>query len=233
MAGPARDRETAGSPQLTPARREHVAAVIAAVIAGAVRTSGAKGVVLLDDGSPEAGLAAFCARQAVGDDAVWCATATTPVALGMVTAAAESTAVPQIAVELQRAAARVLCHRHDALAAHPANKTALLLAPPTPPETLLPLGDLYADDVRSLQGAWSAPPTVCDLAELAGGIDALDRALRRLLERRENARTAFEDLPTAAQRGVAEALATTAFHRRYIGLVPKLGERTLGIDLRD
>jgi hypothetical protein len=92
-----------------------------------------------------------------------------------------------------------------ALPAHPANKTALLLGGELPPEPLLPLGDLWAGDVVALAGGWSAPDEVRRLADAAGGIAALDAALRALIDGRGAA--ALDALPAAARSEVRRRLA--------------------------
>ncbi|HSJ14949.1 MAG TPA: hypothetical protein VK939_11070 [Longimicrobiales bacterium] len=115
------------------------------------------------------------------------------------------------------------------LVAHPANKTVLLLAPVHAP--LLPLGDLYASQVEALAGAWSAPPDVAALAEAAGGIAMLDGALQRWLERGQGPEPAFRLLGTALAARLEALLARNRAARWRPGLVPKLGARTLGVDL--
>jgi hypothetical protein len=117
------------------------------------------------------------------------------------------------------------------LAAHPVNKTTLLLGGAPPPEPLLPLGDLYASRVAALAGGWSGPPALRRLAERAGGIAALDTALAGLLEERREAEDALAALPPEAAAEVRARLAAGRFHLRRLGLVPKLGARTPGVDL--
>jgi hypothetical protein len=128
---------------------------------------------------------------------------------------------------------RVLAGRWEPgwLTAHPANKTALLLGE-VPPALLLPLGDLYASEVAQLAGDWSAPATVRALAELAGDVASLDAALRRWVEERRPLPEALSALPPAAAAAITAALEHTWLARRHCGLVPKLGSRTLGVDLR-
>lgn len=117
----------------------------------------------------------------------------------------------------------------DALPAHPANKTGLLLGGALPPEPLLPLGDLWATDVIALAGGWSAAPEVMALVEEAGGIDAVDGVLRRLVDGRDAAAThTFRE--DVAER-VRAALAGGSVSRRWPRIVPKLSVRTLCADL--
>ncbi|MGH7555918.1 MAG: hypothetical protein ACREMQ_23190, partial [Longimicrobiales bacterium] len=85
--------------------------------------------------------------------------------------------------------------------------------------------------VGELAGAWSAPQHVLALAESAGGIDALDRTLEEMIDRRSAPERAAPALPVAARDRLLGSLDAGRFHRRRMGLVPKLGARTLGIDL--
>lgn len=204
-----------------PARR--VAEVIGAVARQALADQGRSRIALLDDGGPEARLAAGILREQLGPDAVVSMGAAEigPALLG------GSAADPRrVAEEVVRMRARLLV---DALPAHPANKTALLLGGALPPEPLLPLGDLWATDVVALAGGWSAPPEVVALAEAAGGIEALDGVLRRLIDGRDAAAAhAFRE--DVAERVRAALLAGSA-SRRYPRIVPKLSVRTLCADL--
>ena len=128
-------------------------------------------------------------------------------------------------------AGRIEATRRRALLAHSACKTALLLGDIFPPEPLLPLGDLYASEVVRLAGGCALPDAAARVAELAGGIEPLDAALRRLLEERADEDEAFAALSDPARRALLERLEATRFARRRPGLIPKLGRRTLGIDL--
>jgi hypothetical protein len=204
-----------------PARR--VAEVIGAVARQALADHGRTRIALLDDGSPETRLAAGILTDQLGPDAV--------VSVGALDADPGlldgSGADPRrVAEEVTRMRARLL---DDALPAHPANKTALLLGGALPPEPLLPLGDLWATDVIALAGGWSAPPDVVALAEAAGGIEALDGVLRRLIDGRDaTAAHAFRE--EVAER-VRVALSAGSASRRYPRIVPKLSVRTLCADL--
>jgi hypothetical protein len=117
------------------------------------------------------------------------------------------------------------------LVADPANKTALLLDGAVRGAPLLPLGDVYASHVERLTGAWSGGRGTRSLAAQCGGIDALDAALRGYFERRCPATVAFAGLVPSARAALIAALEASRFARRRVGLVAKLGERTLGIDL--
>jgi hypothetical protein len=116
------------------------------------------------------------------------------------------------------------------LAALPASKTVLLLAP-TQNAPLLPLGDLYASQVEELTGRWSAPPNIEALAERAGGIHALDAALQRWLEERQALADALRPLGEELAEAVGLQLRRARSARWHTGIVPKLGTCTLGIDL--
>lgn len=210
-----------------------VAAVVAGVVRQAVEDAGAAGVVLLDDGSAEARLAAEWCGAALGTERVFRVAPPSADAVGAVLAAAQGTvrSAPDAgAAELHRLVGRLLALERNALLAHPANKTALLLAAAVPPEPLLPLGDLYASEVEQLAGTWSAPPEVAALADLAGSIGRLDAALAEHVDRRRPAEAALAPLPPAARAAVLDALETGRFARRRVGLVPKLTTRTVGVD---
>jgi hypothetical protein len=205
------------------ARLQRVRPVIGAVARQAVRDWGATRVALLDDGSPEAELTA---RLLAGFVAVERVAAADPLLEPLL----HSAGARWTPSALRREALRVLVRlTPDSLAADPANKTALLLGGPLPPEPLLPLGDLYASEVAELGGGWSAPPEVLRLAELAGSVQRLDDALRELLDRRDPA--ALDGLPPEAREGVRAALARGAASRLSGRVVPKIGFRTLGVDL--
>lgn len=117
-----------------------------------------------------------------------------------------------------------------AVHAHPATKTALLLDEP-PPAPLLPLGDLYASEVAELTGDWSGSDAVRELAGLAGGIGALDGVLRAWADERRPLAAALAPIGAEAAAAVAAAVQAQRWRRWRLGLVPKLGGRTLGIDL--
>ena len=192
--------------------------VIGAVVEEAVRSAGCKGVVILDDGSPEAKLLSAWCRRSLGDARVWLAHF-------------QGNGPDRADEESLRMAARVLAREHNGLSAHPANKTALLLGRQIPPEPLLPLGDLYATEIVALAGAWSAPPEVLALADKTGGVAATDTALRAMFEARKPAQDVLADLPEPARGPFLEAVRRGRFWRERAGLIPKLSTRTIGIDL--
>ena len=195
-----------------------VSMVIGAVIEEAVRSAGCTGVVIMDDGSPEAALLSTWCQRSLGGARVWLAQS-------------QGNGRDRADEESLRMAARVLAREHNALSAHPANKTALLLGRQIPPEPLLPLGDLYATQIVALAGAWSAPAEVLALADKAGGIAATDTALRAMFEARKLAQDVVSDLPEPARGPFLEAVRRGRFWRERAGLIPKLSTRTIGIDL--
>ena len=204
-----------------------IADVVGAVARQALADRGVERVALLDDGGPEAALAARLLGGALGEAAVVRVTADGAAVEPFVPYADD---VPRWRVEeeVRRLRARLM---EGVLCAHPANKTALLLGGELPPEPLLPLGDLWATDVAALAGGWSAPPEVAALAEAAGGIDALDSALRRRIDGRDAA--GLDGLPREVAGRVRALLAAGAASRRNPRIVPKLGGRTLCIDLME
>ena len=209
------------------ARNAHrVAEVIGAVARQALADRGRSRIALLDDGGPEAMLAASILRAALGEEAVVSIdTADVDPAPLLRGWTADTRRVDE---EVRRMRARLT---DDALAAHPANKTALLLGGELPPEPLLPLADLWATDVLALGGGWSASPEVEALARDAGGIEVVDRALRRLVDGRDA--SALETLPAEVAERVGTMLAAGSAWRRYPHVVPKLGARTLFADLQE
>lgn len=196
------------------AREARLAAVIGGVMQQALDDARAPALVLIDDGSPEAVLVERLLAPVLADR------------FGVLSADGATPA------ELLRAWARVAATRPGALVAVAANKTAALLGGALP-GPLLPLGDVWATQVAELAGGWSAPERVRALAHAAGGIEPLDRALQACVDRRQPAADAFAGLPEG-QRGTLLALwEDTRFARRRLGLVPKLGTRTIGTDLFD
>ncbi len=191
--------------------------VLGGVLRESLRVSGRTGIVILDDGTPEARLLGQWCEQELGSDRTWRVTA-------------NDAAEPE-AEESMRFRARVLARERNALTAHCANKTALLLGREFPVEPLLPLGDLYATQIAVLAGDWSGPADMRQLVELAGGIEATDHALGSWFERWQPADSAVADLPAASRGPFLEAVRRGRFWRERAGLVPKLTTRTIGIDL--
>jgi hypothetical protein len=204
---------------------ERIARVVAGVVQQAVEDAGAAGVVVLEPDSPEGRLAVAWSVRLLGADRVW----------RIDPDGASGNDVggsPDRREEFRRGVARVLARDRNGLLMHPANKTALLLDPFPPPEPLLPLGDLYATHVARLSdGAWTGSDGLHELADAAGGIETLDAALAAIVEGRAPAARALGHLPEAVRRGILQRWEAGRFWRRRPGLVPKLGARTLGIDL--
>jgi hypothetical protein len=201
-------------------REARVAAAVGEVVRAALAARGARRVALIDEGGPEAALAARWLEEHLGAQAVVRVCETGPELDSLLHAGG-----PQARAEGLRLRARLL---EGALAAHPLNKTALLLGG-LPPERLLPLGDLWASQVEALCGGWSAPPAVAALAERAGGMARLDAALAAWLEARDPA--ALEALPGPVRDEVAARFDAGRADRVHPLVVPKLSHRTVGVDL--
>ena len=127
---------------------QRIETIVAGVVRQAVRDAGARALIVLDDGSPEATLAH-----------AWCAAALGPGSVALARGGAIARDMPRLfaphpagreiaamdpatlAEEARRLEARLLADVGGSLVliAHPANKTALLLGAVAPPEPLLPL----------------------------------------------------------------------------------------------
>ncbi|HEU0013825.1 MAG TPA: hypothetical protein VFQ45_09080 [Longimicrobium sp.] len=209
---------------MSDARERRIGEVVGRVARQALADYGRSRIALLDDGGPEAELAARMLARALGDEAV----VRVAEAEGEMDPLLHAAPPERVGEETRRMRARLL---DDALPAHPANKTALLLGGSLPPEPLLPLGDLWAGEVAALIGSWSASADVRALAEAAGGVEVLDAALRRWIDQREPA--ALASLPAEAAERVRRLFAAGSASRRNPRLVPKLGHRTLCVDLSE
>ena len=190
-------------------RADRIAGVIAGVLRQALADSRAGRIVLLADGSPESGLLAAMLEPRLGS----------------------SFAVQEVGgagpPALLEGWARVAGAQPDSLVAVATNKTAALLGGALP-GPLLPFGDLWASQVQALCGGWSGPPEVHELAERAGGVDALDGALALLVDRRRLPHEATAALPADVGGTLLALWERARFARRRLGLVPKLGTRTNG-----
>lgn len=209
-----------------PDRAGRIAEVVVAVARQLLIDRGVNRLALLDDGSPEARLAAGWLEHGLGAGAVVRVREPAAELESLLQSAADSDEKTRVRFEGLRLTARLL---DDVALVNPANKTAILLSGDLPPEPLLPLADLYASEVRELAGDWSAPEPVRALAERAGGIEVLDRALRDRFEGRNP--NALDGLPGDVGDAVRTALARGRAARRAFSVVPKLGSRTLGVDL--
>jgi hypothetical protein len=204
-----------------------ISEIVGTVARQALADRDATRIALLDDGGPEAALAARLLGRTLGAGSIVRVTVN---GCGVEPFLPHPGAVPawRVEEETRRLRARLM---DGVLCAHPGNKTALLLGGELPPEPLLPLGDLWATDVAALAGAWSAPPDVAALAEAAGGIHALDGALRRRMDGHDGA--ALDGLPRGVADRVRALLAAGSASRRNPRVVPKLAGRTLCIDLME
>lgn len=208
-------------------RYARIAEIVGAVARQALIDRGARRIALLDDGGPEADLAARILGGALGEAGLIRITAS-DADVESVLHLSPGAAAETLRHEIRRMRARLT---PGALPAHPGNKTALLLNAHLPPEPLLPLGDLWAGEVAELAGGWSAPPSVRRIAEQAGGIAVLDDALRAYVDRPDP--RGLDALPSEAADAVRRALAAGRAQRMYPVIVPKVGARTLGVDLFD
>ena len=111
-----------------------------------------------------------------------------------------------------------------------ASKTVLLLGA-VPHADVLPLGDLYHTQIVALIGPAELGAPARELASLCGGAETLDGALQRLFDERRPWSHATRDLSGPAAQELKRHLDAARFQRTRVGLVPKLGSRTLGIDL--
>lgn len=208
----------------TAADRAHAERVICGVTAAAVRDAGAAGVVLLEAGSAPGRMLHDWLARSLGASAV-------------VPGPEPDSDGPEAVVgsirdeELRRASGRIVARERGLVLAHPACKTVLLLATNVPPERLLPLGDVYASDLERWAGDAGLTAEVADLADAAGGAGALDLALHRWLEERRPLGQALSGLPDGVRRAVAERLRLGRPLRRWPRCVPKLGARTLWVDV--
>jgi hypothetical protein len=109
-------------------------------------------------------------------------------------------------------------------------KTELLLGGSFESADLYPLGDLYASELSAFCPDCAVSQEVAELAARAGGLDELDGALRALLDERRAEATAFAALPQLRDE-LKTRLQQTRFRRARLGIIPKLGARTIGIDL--
>ncbi len=85
--------------------------------------------------------------------------------------------------------------------------------------------------MAALTGGWSAPAPVRVLAEAVGGIEGLDAVLIAHFDERRDLSSVLERVSEPAGGMLRDAVERARFARRRVGLVPKLGARTAGIDL--
>jgi hypothetical protein len=200
--------------------------VVTGVIQQAMLDTGATGLLVLEDTTPEGRLVLDWSASALGASRVHRAPADT--ANGWMGAFGSD---PGVIREVRRAAARVLADQRNWLLAHPANKTELLLSHDLPPERLLPLGDLYATQIQELTGGYTLSAEVDSMITAAGSVAAVDGALAAWLEGRNDLDVALSSLVPEAQNRLRTRLAGNRCARRWPRIVPKLGSRTLWVDL--
>ncbi|HUF13582.1 MAG TPA: hypothetical protein VMN78_10815 [Longimicrobiales bacterium] len=194
-----------------------VARVITDVVAAAARDARRERLVVLDAGTPEAGLLVRCLTEG---------------GIGLPVERIRSAVGGPASIDGLRARARAAAGV-DGLLLDPVNKTVAVLWPETVAEPVLPLADLYASQVAALADGWSAPADAFDLIARAGGIGPVDAFLMEHLDRRRPVEEALRLIPDPdAGAELRDRLAAGWWWRRRLGLVPKLGGRTLGLDLR-
>jgi hypothetical protein len=110
-----------------------------------------------------------------------------------------------------------------------ANKTCLLLSSRAPLQPVLPLGDLYASQIRSMVGSCTVPAPFRGAATHV--VEGVDRALKAYLEDGHHRHDALSGLPEAVRREVLSGLAAARRAWHPIPLIPKLSGATLGLDL--
>ncbi|MEX1184217.1 MAG: hypothetical protein WEF86_13375 [Gemmatimonadota bacterium] len=194
--------------------------VVGGVVAAALRDAGAATLVMLDDRSPEGEL--ICG---------WLSSVLDAGRLRRASALA-SNMQDVAAADAAWLAGWRAARDGGALLAHPANRTALLLGGAPPRADLLPLGDLWASQVEALTGSWSATPEIEAIAAAAGSTAALDAALEAWVGRGAGAPPLLE-LESDIARRMVQLYDRGRYFRMRPRLVPKLGPRTLGIDLWD
>lgn len=200
----------------------HARTVICGVVAQAVADAGAAGVALLGATSPEGRLLAAWLSDGLGPTRLHAVRGPDPAALA---------GDPIAADEAHRAEGRVMARKQALMLAHPACRTVLLLSVALPPERLLPFGDVPASVLERWAGGLALPEDVRGLADSAGGLPSLDAAIARWLDERQPLEAALEVLPEAARSAVADRLGLHRSARRWPRIVPKLGPRTLWIDV--
>lgn len=199
---------------------DRIAWVVAGVVAGAARDAWRNRLLIVDDETPEAALLLDCLARGGLDLPIERVARGAP---GARTGAHDDGSThpdPRRAVT------------DGALLLNPANKTVAVLWPETLAEPVLPLADLYASRVALLGGDWSAPPHARETIGRAGGIEAVDAFLTAHLEERRSLDGASALLDPAGRAEMVGRLTAGWWWRRRLGVVPKLGGRTLGIDFR-
>lgn len=195
--------------------------ILERVIRRRLRDEGARRLALIDDGSPECHLLTRMLEPRLGTESLIKVSQNPRLLDSLLHELGPDHRREDVAAAALSLQARLV---EDSIAASPLNKTALLLSGSLPAEPLLPLGDVYASEVEQLAGDWSAPEPVRDLARSAGGINELDQILRGWAEGR-----CSDPLPDAVKSALARGRAS----RISTHVVPKMGSRTLTVDLTE
>lgn len=201
-------------------REERLRPLVAAVVRQALADRALAGIVLIDPPGPE-GRLLLRWMEAEGVEAV------SP-------DDAEAERVRErlpgrSAREAWRAVGRAWAEARGLLPASTMHKTGLLLGGEAPPERLLPLGDLYGSEVRALAGGATLPGVLSPWGE--GAMEEVDRALRDHLEAGVPWEEASRSLDPALRESVGTVLARRSRGWMRPPIIPKLSERTLGVDL--
>lgn len=192
--------------------------VVCGVVEAALADAGAAGLIVLEDRSPEGELVHGWLERAFG------------------AAAHRVSALASNVQGMEPAAAQRLVTDREygrMLIVHPVNRTMLLLGGAPPRADLLPLGDVYASWIRRLHGDCTLSDEVRAVADAVGGLEQLDAALAGWIDARADSAAALAGLDAAAATRLTELYERGRFYRLWPRLVPKLGARTLGIDLWD
>ncbi|MEE8148655.1 MAG: hypothetical protein V3T24_13685 [Longimicrobiales bacterium] len=210
---------------------DRVARVVVAVVAEALREADARGVVLASSPGPETALLerwfAAAAITVKTPDAEVVQAVADALETNRSGDAAEAAAWAN--EEARRAVARLIAAREELIPMSAANKTELIWAKRLPPEPLLPLGDLYASQIHALAGACTAPPPLAGIDP--DRLDAVDKAVAQVVEDGVRPDVAFAQLPSELRDAAISAMTRSAWKATLPPVVPKLGRRTLGVDL--
>jgi hypothetical protein len=200
--------------------------IVIGVVREALRSSGRAGVALSGGGPEEALLGAWLEAARIPF--------TTPgeSALGLAKGLLSSLGPADsrlLAAEASGLAGWALAWAEGLLLVGTANKTCLLLSPTQPVQSVLPLGDIYASRVEEMAGESTRPP--CLIGASFEQLLAVDRALEAYYVGEFGKDAAFWGVDPGLRETVLAALdeARRGWHPKP--LIPKLGDRTLGLDL--
>lgn len=195
--------------------------IVCGVAEAAVAATGAAGLLVLDHGSPEGRLVGAWFEVRFGADRVHRGDAVA----GNVRDAHATASSAQTLEEARQ--------RDRLIVVHPVNRTMLLLGGAPPLADLLPLGDVPASWIAHVQRECTLSDEVAAVAGAAGGVDALDAMLADWVDARMDPDRAFSPVGTVIAGRIIELYERGRFFRLRPRLVPKLGPRTVGIDLWD